>query len=333
MFKNHTTFPESGCFYKGNLHSHTTNSDGHLTPEEAVALFRSQGYHFLCLSEHDRYTDYRTQFNSDDFIILPGLEASANLMDPAVPGARIKVHHMHGILGNSAMQKAASAHFTHKEYLPVPVFEGQWDGLKVAEEVRDTLKAHGCLVTYNHPIWSRVDAEDFCDLDGIWALEIFNYNTVNESATGFDTTYWDKILRSGRQLFAFASDDNHNEGLFDDACGGWIVVKAPALSHDAIIDAMLAGHYYSSSGPAIYNWGIKNGDTVWVDCSPCERVNFICGGYINAGGTVIAPTRDGMKHVEFPLKGTETYVRIECVDCAGKTAWTNAHFLEQEVAQ
>lgn len=329
MFKTITIFPENGQFYKGNLHSHTTNSDGHLTPEEAVALFKSQGYHFLCLSEHDRYTDYRAQFNTDDFIILPGLEASANLADSA-SGQRLKTHHMHGILGTSAMQAAAKEHFTHKEYLPVPVYKDQWNGLAVAEQVRDTLTARGCLVTYNHPIWSRVDAEDFCDLDGIWALEIYNYGTVNESNTGYDTTYWDKILRSGRQLFAFASDDNHNEGLFDDACGGWISVKAERLDHDAIVEAMLRGEYYSSSGPTIYNWGVKENNTVWVDCSACERVNFICGGYINAGGTVIAPTRDGLRHVEFPLRGTETYVRIECVDHAGKIAWTNAHFPEDE---
>ena len=42
MFKTITSFPENGQFYKGNLHSHTTNSDGHLTPEEAAALFKSQ---------------------------------------------------------------------------------------------------------------------------------------------------------------------------------------------------------------------------------------------------------------------------------------------------
>ena len=120
MFKPATIFPESGRFYKGNLHSHTTNSDGHLSPAEAVALFKSQGYSFLCLSEHDRYTDYRAEFDSDDFIILPGLEASANLVDSA-NGQRLKTHHMHGILGTTAMQEKASEHFSHKEYLPVPV--------------------------------------------------------------------------------------------------------------------------------------------------------------------------------------------------------------------
>lgn len=328
MFDPITIFPEHGCFYKGNLHSHTTNSDGKLTPEEAVRLFKSHGYAFLCLSEHDRYTDYRDRFDCDDFIILPGLEASANLIDSAT-GQRLKTHHMHGILGTQAMQATAPSHFTHMEHLPVPVCADHWSGLSVAEKVRDTLSDHGCLVTYNHPIWSRVEKEDFCDLEGIWALEIYNYNTVNESATGADTTYWDMILRSGRQLFAFASDDNHNEGLFDDACGGWICVKAAQLDHDHIISAMRAGHYYSSAGPEIFNWGISD-DGVWVDCSPCERINFICGGTINAGGTIIAPTRDGIKHIVFPLKGSETYVRVECIDYNGKTAWTNAHFLAQE---
>lgn len=51
-------FGGPGQWYKGNLHSHTTNSDGHLTPAQAVALFRQYGYSFLCLSEHDYYTDY-----------------------------------------------------------------------------------------------------------------------------------------------------------------------------------------------------------------------------------------------------------------------------------
>ena len=31
-------FSEEGQWYKGNLHSHTTNSDGRLKPEEAVKL-------------------------------------------------------------------------------------------------------------------------------------------------------------------------------------------------------------------------------------------------------------------------------------------------------
>ena len=327
-FQNQEGLPKEGRQYKGNLHSHTTNSDGHLTPEESVALFRAHGYHFLCLSEHDRYTDLREPFNTEDFLILPGLEASAALIDNETDRHRTKVHHMNGILGTEVMQRQARQRFSHGEFLPPPVAVGSWDGLAMAQQVCDTLRDHGCLVTYNHPIWSRVEPQDFLHMQGVFALEIYNYDTVNESNTGADTTYWDLILRSGRQVFAFASDDNHNNGLFDDACGGWIMVKAPELTHDAIVGAMLRGAYYSSSGPEIYGWGLRD-DRVWVVCSACERVNFIAGGFINAGATVIASSRDGLRRAEYPLRGDETYVRVECVDYAGKTAWTNAIFPEK----
>ena len=142
---------------KGNLHSHTTNSDGHWTPEQAVQEFRAHGYQFLCLSEHDLYTDYSSQFDRDDFIILPGLEASAVLIADDGTGARLRTHHMHGILGTDEMIAAASEHFAHMERLEPIVCRGSWDGRAVAQELADTLAAHGCAVTYNHPIWSRIE--------------------------------------------------------------------------------------------------------------------------------------------------------------------------------
>ncbi len=329
MFQNQLGLPETGRQYKGNLHSHTTNSDGHLTPDEAAALFRSHGYHFLCFSEHDTYTDYRAQYDSTDFIILPGLEASAELLADEGSGLRRKVHHMHGILGTAAMQQSAQRCLRHGEYLPPKSYVGAWDGLAAAQDLADTLRGYGCLVTYNHPVWSRVEPKEFDHLDGVWALEIYNYNTVNECAEGADTADWDRILRSGRQIYGFASDDNHNNGEFDDACGGWIQVKAPELSHESIVTAMLRGDFYSSSGPEIYGWGVQD-DKVWLSCSACERINFVCGGCVGAGKTVIAPTRDGLCEAELPLRGMETYVRVECVDYAGKHAWTNALFLQAE---
>ena len=38
--------------YKGNLHMHTTLSDGALTPEEAVLKYKKAGYDFLALTDH-----------------------------------------------------------------------------------------------------------------------------------------------------------------------------------------------------------------------------------------------------------------------------------------
>lgn len=322
-------FTLSGNWYKGNLHSHTINSDGHLTPQESVNLFKQHGYHFLCFSDHDIYTDYSAQFDSEDFCMLPGLEASAILMD-AEGKNRLKVHHIHGILGTKKMQmEAAAPLFQHKERLTPPVFYGTWEGAMVAQRLCDSLRARGCFTTYNHPIWSRVEQEEFIHTKGIDGLEIFNYNTVNESGTGYDVTYWDVMLRKGIYMNAVATDDNHNEGLFDDACGGWIMVNAEKLDHDTIVQAFLDGNYYSSAGPEIYDWGVKN-DTVYVKCSDVSRINFVAGNCVNAGITVMGNEPDeSITQAEFKLKGNESYVRAECIDAAGKTAWTNPIFLKK----
>lgn len=326
-FSDQVALSASAPRYKGNLHSHTTNSDGCLSPAEAVEAFREHGYSFLCLSEHDLYTDLSGEFDDDGFVILPGLEASAYLYADETEAVRLRCHHMHGILGTDEMLAAAPRRFSHMERLEPIRCHGSWDGAAVAGLLAEELAARGCVVTYNHPIWSRVEPDEFCGVPGYFALELFNYDTVNESGTGFDTTYWDLMLRRGRRVLGFASDDNHNEGIFDDAFGGWVVACAPELTRDAIVRALLAGDYYSSSGPELVSWGVEGG-RVWVECSPCERVNLVAGGPINAGGTVIAPSGEGLTRAEFALRGGETYLRVECVDARGRTAWSNPIFAE-----
>lgn len=328
MLKDKMGFSKDGNWYKGNLHSHTVNSDGKLRPEEAVQLFRENAYHFLCFSEHDLYTDYRGEFNCEDFIILPGLEASVSLyaeIKAVQHGSRpLKVHHIHGILGTKEMQKAAGQKmFKDREVLQPKRFYGDWDGAAVAQELCDYLKSRGCITTYNHPVWSRTAPEEFIHTKGIWAIEIFNYNTVNESNTGFDTTYWDLMLRHGQDIMGIATDDNHNEGLFDDACGGYIVVKAPALTHEDILENMIAGNYYSSAGPEIYDWGIKDG-SAFIKCSPVYRIDFITASHIGDGASIVCRGyEETIEYAEYRLQGDETYLRVQCTDRYGRTAWSN----------
>ena len=39
-------FSSHGNWYKGNLHCHTTDSDGSLTPAEVVQYYKKEGYDF-----------------------------------------------------------------------------------------------------------------------------------------------------------------------------------------------------------------------------------------------------------------------------------------------
>ena len=321
-------FRKTGNWYKGNLHCHTTNSDGNLTPTQVVEMYQNKGYSFLAISDHDLFTDYRKEFDNSEFIILPAMETAAVLYkgEEKTREQRIGIHHIHAILGTKEMQdKAEKGVFSHMEAYPKKEFCGSWDGAKVAQEMQDDLKAHGCITMYNHPIWSRVKEQDFINTKGLTALEIFNYGTQNESATGFDTIHWDVMLRKGDKIFAVASDDNHNARNTNDSFGGYIVVKAEKLDHESIVQAIIDGSYYSSAGPEIYDWGIKD-DVAYVECSAVERVNFMAGNIINAGNTVIFEKEENVMRAEFPLRGNEDYIRVECVDKHGKMAWSNPIF-------
>ena len=50
-------FSSPGRFWRGNLHTHSTRSDGHIGPEEVCAFYRAHGYDFLALTDHflERY--------------------------------------------------------------------------------------------------------------------------------------------------------------------------------------------------------------------------------------------------------------------------------------
>ena len=71
-----------GHYYRGNLHGHSTCSDGRDSPEEVIRLYRQAGYDFTCLSEH-YWSDTRfcaqsvvnmQGHNSEEFITILSAE-------------------------------------------------------------------------------------------------------------------------------------------------------------------------------------------------------------------------------------------------------------------
>lgn len=71
-----------GHYYRGNLHGHSTCSDGRDSPEEVIRLYRQAGYDFTCLSEH-YWSDTRfcaqsvvnmQSHNSEEFITILSAE-------------------------------------------------------------------------------------------------------------------------------------------------------------------------------------------------------------------------------------------------------------------
>ena len=65
--------PETGHFYKANLHAHSTISDGTLTPEEMKAAYKAHGYSVLSITDHDLMVPHH-DLTDPDFLMLTGFE-------------------------------------------------------------------------------------------------------------------------------------------------------------------------------------------------------------------------------------------------------------------
>jgi hypothetical protein len=103
-----------------------------------------------------------------------------------------------------------------------------------------------------------------------------------------------------------------------------VQVRAEALTPDALLTALKAGHYYSSTGPEIYHVEVRRGDKAIVHCSPAERV-FIVGQGWNAASAY----GNGLMQAEIDLGRFDSpYARLIVRDAQGGRAWTNPFWFE-----
>lgn len=171
-----TNFIEDGIWLKGNLHTHTTNSDGELPPERVVRAYRERGYQFLCLSDHNIFTAY-PQFNEKDkFVMIPGFELSIhNDKSPE------KVMHV------NVMSRNSTYDFEQDEEFDIPDPE---DGLAFLRN-----HAKNNILMLNHPYWSALEWDEIIDLPGITCMEVYNHASEWLDLLGDDAREWDALLK------------------------------------------------------------------------------------------------------------------------------------------
>lgn len=287
-------YDSSGKWYKGNLHTHTNNSDGELTPEEAVFWYKERGYHFLAITDHDKVTD-TLSLSSPDFLVIKGIELGADKNGAG------NSYHLVGI--------------GLEETIRLP--EGT-----SAQKAIDFILSQGGEVIIAHPYWSALNVKDLSFLKNYLGLEVFNTGCELEKANGLSRVHWDDLLVCRKQILGFAVDDSHWH--IPDAGGGWVMVKAERLTKVSIILAIRKGLFYSSCGPEITDLRIVDNKALII-CSPCKIINFICDR--SKGGSLQAKTNKLLTEAGFELSGKEEYLRVECIDKEGKFAWTNPIWL------
>jgi hypothetical protein len=117
-------------------------------------------------------------------------------------------------------------------------------------------------------------------------------------------------------IWGVAVDDTHHYDI--DVAAGWVMVKAAELSTSAILAALQAGRFYATNGPAIVDIEY-DAQEIRVHCSPVTQVRFI--GRRGSGRSVIAQPGSEITAARVKLPRSP-YVRVECVDRQGRTAWS-----------
>lgn len=310
--------------WKGNLHLHTTRSDGRASPREAIAYYRDAGYHFIMVSDHELYWD-QPMAEAGDMLLLAGSEVS---LAPhgrglhSIGDQRHKSLHLL-LVYDERLRSVQPPPWGHGQAIPRQADTGisAWNQL-IARH-----KSQGHFVFLCHPRWSRLLPEDLLALEGCQALEIWNHGCQASESVAESGYEWDYCLSRGKRVLAIATDDVHDYA--DQARqgrGGFTMVSAPEGDGPSLMDALDSGQYYASSGPLIQDLRVRDGRLV-MRFSPAQEVRLVAAhGY--APTHYPPPGQASFTSLDWPLDPGLLYVRAEVIGPTGRKAWSQPIFLD-----
>jgi len=293
-------------FRRGNLHTHTNKSDGDSSPADVYNWYRTHGYDFVVITDHNMFTN-PTEFVTEphpDFLVIGGEEVTMR-------GGGREVH----------MNALCTRHV-----VPGGTFPSAREALAHgALEIRSL----GGLALINHPNFTwGIKSSDLAAAAGANLLEIYSGHPFVPSngrpGTPSHETMWDITLTEGLDYVGVAVDDMHRlrPAVRGSRPGrAWVEVFAEKLDQPTICDALEKGMLYSSTGPLIRRVRVtEDAYAIW----PVDRnVDVI---FIGAGGRILATQKGvpGDAAIAYRIEGSEGYVRARIVRADGKVAWTPA---------
>ena len=295
-------FDGEGKFLRSALHTHSTVSDGSLEPRAVVEAYARRGFDVVVMTDHRKLNDVE-ELSDIGPLVVSGME-----LHPPAPQC-----------GDSYHLVAVDLHeeTDHARY--------------AVNDIVRWANDRGAVVFTCHPYWCGRSSNDLMLIEGSIGVEVYNHGCEVEIGRGLSRVHWDEMLERKGPTFGLAVDDGHSEAHIG---GGWVNVSARERTVPAFKEALREGRFYSSTGPEVHGLSVEPAEPVrdkparkiTVKCSPARRVVF-CGPRWR-GRAVLS---DGEPVTEAsPIWTDERYLRVEVVDEDGRTAWTNALFLDPD---
>ncbi len=285
-------FAQSGEWLKGNLHTHSNQSDGEPSPQQIVDIYAERAYDFLSITDHNRLTDV-TSLDDKGMTLIPGCELNG--------GKGELGQHFHLVLIGQ-----------HREVKPSPEMS--------VHDLVALAHSAGELCWIAHPSWSSLTSGDLLPVEGIIGVEVYNTTCHHGIGRGESVVQWDELWARDRQPLGLAVDDAHWH--YPDAIGGWVWVKAAGRDQADILAAIRDGMFYASTGPTIEAVEF-DGRQIRVTCSPAQEVRLV-NPRPGVGWTSFRLGRPGpYTQIEWTVPDAWNMVRVEIMDETGRRAWTN----------
>jgi hypothetical protein len=223
------------ALYKGQLHLHTNHSDGVLSPEKMITIYKEAGYDFIAFTDHDKVTIVPKAYG---VLIIPGIEISS-------PRG-----HVSAIMSQSLLTSNSAK-----------------------DMIKEVMAMNGIL-SLCHPNLQNESLFLDNESDNIQSYKIIEvYNAVAEHlkiGSGNAEDKWDMLLSKGLRIFGVAVDDAHTLSHVNYA---WVYVNADSLSVEDIIQALRTGNFIATTGPDLTI--TVNGDIVSAATTMGASIEFI----------------------------------------------------------
>ena len=286
-------FEREGKWFKGNLHMHTTCSDGRLDPDAAREEYRKAGFDFIAITDHWRVSE-DVPSKDGSMLEISGVEYDTGDMLSS------KVFHILGI----GMDHPAFDRVDHN----IP-----------PQKIINAIREAGGIAILAHPAWSIMNPEDIAKCEGIAGAEIYNTVSNMQFCNGRRSDasqYFDIWADNGRLIRPFASDDSH--WYHGEQTQNFIMVKAKELTREAILSSIVNGDFYASQGPEFVAIR-RSGDTLAVECRGASKILFLSNCVFDKQR--VQDAKNGFARYTFsPI---DKYVRVELVSEDGKIAWSS----------
>ena len=294
-------------WYRGNIHAHTSRSDGDASPDSVIDWYRRHGYDFLVLSDRQPLTLPEGPAGTRcprGPLLIPGEEVSVRINE-----GRTAVHI--NAIGISRLVRPACC----------------GDVVSTLQANVDAVRAAGGIACINHPNYTwAFDHRAIAQVTGASLLEVFNgHPWVNQhGAPGRPSCeeIWDGVLGAGKVIFGVATDDSHHYKDFASSQAnpgrGWVVVRAEELTAQAIVEALASGEFYASTGVVLAE--VESTQQYISVRIEAERDFVYATSFLGRGGVTCAEVVGA--EATYVMRGDEGYVRAVVKSSCGPKAWT-----------